>query len=347
MNNALYNNVVFARQHPPRRPRVYRHRPSQLLDVFTDEEIRNRYRFRRDSLQYICSLVEEDMQRPTNRNRALSVEIQVLACLRFLASGCFYQVDADILGIDKSSVCRALTKFCESLVRKKDMFFDFPFTVDQKKENKYKFYKMGGFPSCILCVDGFHVQICTPYIDENSYVNRKSFHSINVQALTDADYKFVDIVAKWPGKTHDSFIWRQSDVRNYLQDNHLTLDDGLVIGDSGYALCRYLMTPYDDPSTRKERRFNATLKTCRSSVERAIGQLKRRFYCLKSGLRIQPDKACLIISACVILHNIAKKLGEEDFEGDDDIQYDCDPVDPAEDASDGKIVRQHITNTFF
>ena len=47
-------------------------------------------------------MVRQDLQRPTRRNHALSVETQVLASLRFLASGCFYQVDADILGIDKN-----------------------------------------------------------------------------------------------------------------------------------------------------------------------------------------------------------------------------------------------------
>ena len=189
-----------------------------MLDTYTDEEIRDRYyRFRRDSIGEICQIVCDDLERPTKRNKALSVEIQVLAALRFLASGCFLQVDADILGIHKSSVSRAVKSFCEALVRKKDLFFEFPFTDQKRNENKLKFFKMGGFPSCILCVDGFHVRICTPHDDENSYVNRKGFHSINVQALTDADYKFdVDVVAQWPGSTHDSFIWRQSFKRSIV-----------------------------------------------------------------------------------------------------------------------------------
>ena len=180
MNNALFNNnLVVHRNFPPRRPRVYRHRPSQLQDTFTDGEIRNRYGFRRDSIAFICNLVRQDLQRPTQRNHALSVETQVLASLRFLASGCFYQVDADILGIDKSSVCRVLDSFCRALVAKKNDFIKFPFTDAKKTENKEKFFKMGGFPSCILAVDGFHVRICTPYVDEGDFVNRK----ISIQSM--------------------------------------------------------------------------------------------------------------------------------------------------------------------
>ena len=90
MNNVLYDNAVLARQ-VPRRPRVYRHRPLQLLDTYTDEEIRDRYHFRQDSIGQICQIVGDNLERPNTRNKALSVEIQVLAALRFIASGCFFQ----------------------------------------------------------------------------------------------------------------------------------------------------------------------------------------------------------------------------------------------------------------
>ena len=112
MNNIVMNNVVMGNL--ARRPRTYRHRPSQLLDNFTEAEIHDRYRFTRPSIQYIIDLVEDDLRRPTFRNHALSVEIQVLVSLRFLASGCFLQVDADIFGIDKSTASRVVTKFSTS-----------------------------------------------------------------------------------------------------------------------------------------------------------------------------------------------------------------------------------------
>ena len=142
MNNVLFDNNLMLR-HPPhrRRPRVYRHRPSHHLDTFTDEEIRDRYRFRRDSIQFICDIVDADLRRPTRRNHDRSVETQVLASMPFLASGCFYQVDADVLGIDKLSVCRVLKGFCEAFVSKSDRFFMFQFTDAEKNENKLKFYK--------------------------------------------------------------------------------------------------------------------------------------------------------------------------------------------------------------
>ena len=41
--------------------------------------------------------------------------------------------------------------------------------------------------------------------------------------LTDADCKFADIVARWPGGTHDSFISQMSEVKYHLERNHTTL----------------------------------------------------------------------------------------------------------------------------
>ena len=186
MNNVLFNNGVVANYNQRgqvgvrQRPRQFRHRRSQLLDVYTEEEIRDRYRFRRDSIEFICDLVYDDLVRPTQRNRALSVETQVLAGLRFLASGCFYQVIGDVLGIHKSSVSRVVMDFCAAILKKKGDFINFPYTQAERDQNKQRFFEMGGFPSCILCIDCFHVRVATPFFDENDFVNRKGYHSINV-----------------------------------------------------------------------------------------------------------------------------------------------------------------------
>ena len=70
---------------------------------------------------------------------------------------------------------------------------------------------MGGFPNVIGCVDGTHIRLHrVPKETENDFVNRKRYHSINVQFIADHTYKFIEVVAEWPGSTHDSFIFSQS-----------------------------------------------------------------------------------------------------------------------------------------
>lgn len=54
------------------------------------------------------------------------------------------------------------------------------------------------------------------------------------------------MVAKWPGSTHDSHIFRTSQVGQELEGTNF--ENGVLIGDSGFAcLPYYLMTLYQDP----------------------------------------------------------------------------------------------------
>ena len=45
---------------------------------------------------------------------------------------------------------------------------------------------------------------------------------------------FTNIVARWPGCTHDSHVFRTSSMCTYLEANHHSLEDGILLGDSGY-----------------------------------------------------------------------------------------------------------------
>ena len=41
-------------------------------------------------------------------------------------------------------------------------------------------------------------------------------HSLNVQVICDANMKLLNIVLRWPGASHDSFVWRNSSVGRRL-----------------------------------------------------------------------------------------------------------------------------------
>ncbi len=98
---------------------------------------------------------------------------------------------------------------------------------------KREFAEIAEFSSVVGCIDGTHVRILAPHENVARYVNRKGFHSINVQAVCDAKGKFLNLVARWPGSTHDSFILRQSDLWDAFEANEI---DGIILGDSAYPL---------------------------------------------------------------------------------------------------------------
>ena len=187
-----------------------------------------------------------------------------------------------------------------------------------------------------------------------------------LQVVCDADLIFIDVVAKWPGSVHDATILRQSQLFASMERPRSYLD-GIILGDSGYMIRPWLMTPIRNPTTRKERDYNFGQSSTRTTVERAIGVAKQRWRCLRIGLRVQPLKASRIIKVCFMLANIARKLNlppappdssesesesSSDSEDDDDTHADFEECQAQanterERTEAGKATRDIIVNRNF
>ncbi|XP_056020447.1 putative nuclease HARBI1 [Ostrea edulis] len=196
------------------------------------------------------------------------------------------------------------------------------------------------------CIDGTPIRIQAPTDNEAAFVNRKGYHSLNVQAICDQNGKFTNVVARWPGSTHDSHIFRMSGIKAQIEENFRSLNDGVLLGDSGYACQPYLITPYLRPSTPAEERFNAAHKRTRVTVERAFGWFKRRFHILHSEIRMRPERVCTIIGACAVLHNIAIMQREPVLDEGMAIP-DRNIPGTYNGPDDGKNIRNYITRNNF
>ncbi len=96
------------------------------------------------------------------------------------------EVIGDTMGYDKSTVSRAVENVTNALLTKKDQFLKWP-TQEEIKKSKENFYLRVGFPGVFGCIDGTHVRKQAPSDNEPTYVNRKGWHSINVQAICSHD----------------------------------------------------------------------------------------------------------------------------------------------------------------
>ncbi|XP_068084742.1 putative nuclease HARBI1 [Anabrus simplex] len=171
------------------------------------------------------------------------------------------------------------------------------------------------FPGIIGAIDCTHIPIVAPSHQEaQRYYNRKHFYSVNCQVVCDADMHITNIVARWPGSTHDSRIFRNSVIHNELEQGRY---DGHLIGDSGYACKKYLLTPVLQERNAAERRYNIAHRQARNVVERVFGIWKRRFPCLQYTLRTKIPTTQLVIIATSILHNYAIRRGEPEFEDEE------------------------------
>lgn len=136
--------------------------------------------------------------------------------------------------------------------------------------------------------------------------------------------RIVNVNARYPGATHDSAIWEMSTVQRHLRRR---FEEGQrnswLIGDSGYPLQPWLMTPIPGAlAGTPEGIYTSRHSSARNVVERCFGVLKQRFRCLLKDRVLHYDHrmAGLITYACVVLHNICRmhNLPQIDEEAIDD-----------------------------
>ncbi|XP_056453570.1 putative nuclease HARBI1 isoform X2 [Gadus chalcogrammus] len=154
------------------------------LDVlsFPDEYLFERFRFSASSIIYINDILSPHIAHMTHRGHALSSEQILCIALRFFANGSFLYNVGDAEHVSKATVCRAVRNVTLALKRLLCTFVVFP-SHRPTRLLKEEFHRIAGFPGVIGCIDGTHIPIIAPSINEGDYVNRKSVHSINVQIM--------------------------------------------------------------------------------------------------------------------------------------------------------------------
>lgn len=246
-----------------------------------------------------------------------------MTALRFYATGTHQLVVGDTMSVNKATVCRTVHKVTRAIASLRPNYVKFPSTTQERRDVMNLFFMQSKLPGVIGAIDCVHVPIQSPGgVDAEIYRNRKCYFSLNVQLISDPTNYISDVVARWPGSVHDSTIFDHSHVRAVLETNP---EDGYLVGDSGYACRRYLLTPLLNPASDSEEAYNRAQIAARNCIERTNGLLKRRFPALKYGMRLKLENVLPVIVATVVLHNIAVMVGDDD--PPDDQQLDAFLVD--------------------
>ncbi|CAC5403008.1 HARBI1 [Mytilus coruscus] len=313
---------------------------------FSEKQLRQRYRFGRETIDFLANELREDLKGSTNRKSNLTVERKVMIALCYYGSGSTLQGVGETMGFCQPVVSKVVNEVTNALIARKEQYVKWP-TDEQKNVNKRCVYDKTGFPNVIGCIGGTHVPIhANIKEDEYVYMNRKGFHSLNVQVVCDHKGIITNVSPKWPGSYHNAHVFRDSAIRKHLEESNHGIEQGVLLGDSGYPCRPFLLTPYRQPADRMQQKFNGVLCSTRFMVERVIGNWKKRFQILGSQIRMQPTKACKIITACAILHNIAILRNEPDIDGEQ--KEDVQPrIPPYVGKEDGHEYRDHLAIKFF
>ncbi|XP_067221935.1 putative nuclease HARBI1 [Chanodichthys erythropterus] len=274
------------------------------------------------------------------------MDVEVLVFLYWLAHAASYRVVSMAFDIPKSSVHDIVLKMSRAVINILRRLITFP-TPDDLEAVGAGFAQLAGSPAFSMvagAIDGCHIRIKPPASDAACYFNRKLFHSVQLQAITDHKGKFLDIFVGYPGSVHDARVLKNSTVYT----GRLYPPAGkCILGDGGYPclsapIC--LITPYREPVQNPvQARFNTKHARARNIVERAFGMLKTRWRSIFfKALEVSPAFVPDVVACCAVLHNLCLQNGDIiDPEVVED--PDNDPPEPQNtEASAGEDVRDNL-----
>jgi hypothetical protein len=284
--------------------KVYKHRQNEPSSTYREE-----FRFNEENVVWMGEHFLKENHEP--RGGALSNKHKMEVFLRYIGDPGFQLGVGKDIGIHQCTVSRTFTSVVEQIAEKASIWIQFPTEPDDLQRAKESWQEKYQFPCAIGALDCTHIHIQKPGHHGDEYICRKGVPTLNVQATCDAGERFSSVSSDWPGSVHDSRIWKNSPIGNFMAN---TRTDALLLGDEGYGIAPWLMTPYKNPAVPEERAFNRIHKKERVIIERCFGQLKRRFPILQGHIRVKLQKIPSVIIACFVMHNVSKYLNDpEDF----------------------------------
>ncbi|XP_054763663.2 uncharacterized protein LOC129270291 [Lytechinus pictus] len=256
----------------------------------------------------------------TTYRDALNPGLKLALTLRHLASGTKYRSMSYGWRIPHNTISLLIPEVCQAIIEEyKGEMMKCPTTPNEWRAISDQFMEKWNFPHTCGALDGKHVSCKCPPNSGSLYYNYKGFYSVVLMALVDADYRFIWVDIGGMGSASDAQIYNASELRECVEDGSLGLPDPdplpndnqdgpyFFVGDDAFALRPNMMKPYSlRGMTQSERIFNYRLSQARRVVENAFGILSNRFQVLLTTMQQQPATVKLIVTACIILHNLMR-----------------------------------------
>ncbi|XP_067838988.1 putative nuclease HARBI1 [Heptranchias perlo] len=264
--------------HNPRR--VFR---DQFSDHnFSDDQCIRDLWFINEVVTEICQWLQPQLQ-PQNRAwTALPVAVKVTVALNFYGSGFIQAAAGDISNISWFAVHYSKRESTEAVYTMRKRFISFPFARDKQEEQAQGFARIAGLPMVQGAIDCMHITIRAPHRNSAIFLNRKGFHSLNVQVVCDHRQRIMQVNVRYLGSSHVSFILRQPSVPPTFQPAQQV--KGWLLGDKGYLLMKWLMTLVRNAHMCAQQTYNECHAAARNNLEHTISVLKHCFCCMdRSG----------------------------------------------------------------
>lgn len=341
--SAIITALMTIPLEPPRIGNCRNLRGEALLYArsWDDDMFRRQFRLCREDfgnlLVLISPLITRDSVKATaSSGSPICSELRLMITLRILAGAKYldmiwYRVSVDHVHEYVIDCLRAINSVVDNI---KVPVTDAEWRAESEKFRNVLTEKHGSMGDEMLggicgAGDGFVVQISEPVASDlcgtpsKNYMNRKGFFALLVQAFCGAHTNFWYFEVGWPGATNDITAYKQTDLHknstNKLLPTSIPSWVSYVLDEAYSSVGGCHLTPFSshqlknakdiiaDPNRVlyfKMRTFNHTLSSQRITIERAFGQLVRRWGILWGPNSSRLSNVSLMVQCCAKLHNI-------------------------------------------
>ncbi|XP_045775421.1 uncharacterized protein LOC123874228 [Maniola jurtina] len=310
-----------------------RNRPnvSPILEDFRRDDINRRnirskfntfLRISSEEFEILLNLTGPMISKTDTRWRnAVSASDRLAITLRYLATGDSYFSLGTLFKVSPQVISLIILDVCQTLVSTLSNYLRMPNTHGEWLSVARSFMQKWNVPNCVGALDGKHIRILCPTNSGSEFFNYKSYFSIVLLALIDANYNFLYVDIGCQGRISDGGVLRNSTLFDMIRDGTLSLPQAIplqgrntpvpfyFIGDDAFPISQNIIKPFFGYHAKgsPERVFNYRLSRGRMVVEDAFGILSNKFRILHSRIGLQNEKAKIVVMACVHLHNFMKR----------------------------------------
>ncbi|KAI4455693.1 hypothetical protein MML48_9g00008709 [Holotrichia oblita] len=198
----------------------------------------------------------------------MPLEKEMLITIWYLVNIESFRSVANRFGISKSTCWDVLYRTCKLVLAMNNKYKVLWWPNRQRSVQIIEAFKRKGMPGVIGAIDGCHMRLVAPVKHHVSYINRKGYHSVLLQAVCDNRLPFTYVYAGQPGSLHYA-VFCKSDLFRRIETRDITFwDNSHIIGDLAYALHDYLLVGFKNTGylTLQQKNFNVILNKSRVTI---------------------------------------------------------------------------------
>lgn len=265
--------------------------------------------------EHLCQELHPFLEK-MNTASLLSIPVskRIAVALHWFATGSTYSEVSQRFGIGEASAFKCCRELCKVLCTHYKYKLSYP-SGNELGRVIHGFQSISGLPNCAGVVDCIRFEIESPRISDGyDYLDESHMYSVAAQIVVDRNMRILNVSTGYTGGFSDSHVLKLSRiytevVSNGLFDGQSLLLHGIevpfyFIGDLGYPLKTWLLTPYYAQNLSAcEEAFNWKHRQVHSIV-RMTSHVLKRWGVLAQKMRVPIKMATATIGACCVLHNM-------------------------------------------